>query len=53
MENYLALAEYKQNSVKLATKLGLLEISGDDFEIKMMNQNNIAIYGKFSGLEIV
>lgn len=53
IENYLALAEYKKTSVKLATKLGLLEISGDDFEIKVMKQNNIAIYGKFSGLKIV
>lgn len=53
VENYLALAEYKRESVKLVTKLGLLEISGDDFEIRMMKQNNIALGGKFYGLKIV
>lgn len=53
VENYLALAEYKKNSVKLVTKSGLLEISGDDFEIKVMQQNNIALCGKFYGLKIV
>ena len=53
VENYLALAEYKKDSVKLVTKLGLLEISGDDFEIRVMRQNNIALSGKFYGLKIV
>ena len=53
VENYLALAEYKRDSVKLVTKLGLLEFSGDGFEISMMKQNNIALKGKFYGLRIM
>lgn len=52
VENYLALCEYKSDSIKLATKLGIMEFSGAGFEIKMMKQNNIYISGKLVGMKI-
>ena len=52
VENFHALAEYKKDRIKLVTKLGIVEFSGRDFEIKVMKENNIAIIGKIMSIRI-
>lgn len=53
VENYIALAEYKKDRIKLITKLGMTEIAGDNFEIILMKQNNIAIRGNVENVRMV
>ena len=52
VENYLALCGYRSESIKLATKLGIMEFSGDGFEIRMMKENSIYISGKLGAMKI-
>jgi len=53
VENYITLAEYKRDIIRLTTKLGVLEISGSGFEITVMKDKNIAITGKLNGLRLI
>ena len=53
VENYQALAEYKKDCIRLITRLGMTEISGENFEIMAMRDNNIAIKGKVSGIRLI
>ena len=53
VENYQALAEYKKDCIRLITRLGMTEISGENFEILAMRDNNIAIKGKVSGIRLI
>lgn len=53
VENYQALAEYKKDCIRLITRLGMTEISGSDFVITAMMDNNIAIKGRISGIRLI
>lgn len=46
IENYLALCEYKENCIRLMTRIGLLELFGSELKIERMQENNIIIKGR-------
>ncbi len=53
IENYTALLEYKKENIKLKYKGGVIEICGQDFEIKTIGEGNIVIFGKICSLKLV
>ena len=53
VENYVALAEYKRDNIKLITKQGMTEICGNNFEIKVMKEKNIAISGIIESIRLI
>ncbi len=53
IENYTALIEYKKENIKLKYKGGVIEMCGQDFEIKTIGEGNIVISGKISSIKLV
>lgn len=53
IENYIALIEYKKENIKLKYKGGVIEICGQDFEIKIIGEGNIVICGKISEIKLI
>ena len=53
IENYLALVEYKAETLKLKYSSGLIEISGSGFEINAIGEGNIIVSGKISAVKLI
>lgn len=53
VENYTALLDYKKNSVRLKHKSGVIDISGENFEIKVIGEENIVVSGTISSIKLV
>ncbi len=53
IENYTALLEYKKENIKLKYKSGVIEICGQDFEIKIIGEGNIVICGKIASVKLI
>ena len=53
VENYLTLAEYNPDRIRLITRLGMAEINGGGFEIVQMKEHHIIINGKILGLRLI
>ena len=53
IENYTALLEYKKDNIKLKYKSGVIEICGQDFEIKIIGEGNIVISGKIGLVKLI
>lgn len=53
IENYIALLEYKKENVKLKYRGGVIEICGENFEIKIVGEGNIVICGKISEIRLI
>ncbi|ONI45437.1 hypothetical protein AN641_04190 [Candidatus Epulonipiscioides gigas] len=52
VENFSNIMEYGQNLIKLKTKIGVLSITGKNLLAKSMNQEEIIIRGKISGVNL-
>lgn len=53
IENYTALVEYKKENVKLKHKGGIIEICGQNFEIKAIGEGNIVVCGKIDTVKLI
>ena len=53
VENYTALLEYKKEDIKLKYKSGVIEICGENFEIKSICEENIVVSGKISMVRLI
>lgn len=53
VENYSALLDYKKENIRLKHKGGIIDISGDNFEIKVIGEENIAVSGKIHGIKLI
>lgn len=53
VENYISLIEYKREIVELKYSAGVIEISGENFEIRTIGEANIVISGKISGIRFI
>lgn len=53
VENYTALLDYKNDNIRLKYEGGVIDISGEDFEIKVIGQENMVIWGKFSEIKLI
>lgn len=53
VEDFTSIADYKRNSIKLVSGMGLLEFCGEGFEIVGMQDKNMIISGKLSSIRII
>lgn len=53
IENYTALLEYRKENIKLKYKGGVIEICGQNFEIKTIGEGNIVICGKIEAVKLI
>ncbi len=53
VENYTALVEYKKENIKLKYKGGIIEICGQNFEIKTIGEGNIVVCGKICAVKLI
>lgn len=53
IENYTALVEYRKEDIKLKYKGGIIEICGQNFEIKTIGEGNIVICGKIQAVKFI
>jgi len=53
VEDFTSIADYKKESVKLVSGMGLLEFCGEDFEIVGMQDKNIIISGRLKSFRVI
>lgn len=53
VEDFTSIADYKKDSIKLVSGMGLLEFCGEGFEIVGMQDKNIIISGKLKSFRII
>lgn len=53
VENYTALLDYKRESVRLKYEGGVIDISGRNFEIKAIGEENIVVLGKIDSVKLI
>ena len=53
VENFTALEEYKNNTVKLKCKLNVIDILGENLVIKNIREECIEICGKITSLRFI
>ena len=53
VENYIALLDYKKDNIRLKYKGGVIDISGEDFEIKVIGEENIVVSGKIDCVKMI
>ncbi len=53
VSNYTALLEYKRNNIKLKHKTGVIEILGDNLEIKAVEEESITLSGQISTVRLI
>ncbi|MBO5060171.1 MAG: sporulation protein YqfC [Clostridia bacterium] len=53
IENYLALVEYKKENIKLKYKGGIIEVCGQDFDIRTIGEGNIVVCGKIDAVKLI
>lgn len=53
IENYKAILEYEENFIKIATYIGVINISGFDLLLESMTDDDIKVSGKIDSMEFV
>ena len=53
VENYTALLDYKKDNIRLKYEGGVIDISGENFEIKVIGEENMVIWGKISAVKVI
>ena len=53
VENYTALLDYKKDNIRLKYEGGVIDILGEDFEIKVIGEENMVIWGKISDVKVI
>ena len=53
VENYTALLDYKKDNIRLKYEGGVIDILGGDFEIKVIGEENMVIWGKISAVKVI
>jgi sporulation protein YqfC len=53
VENYTALLDYKKDNIRLKYEDGVIDILGEDFEIKVIGEENMVIWGKISAVKVI
>lgn len=53
VENYTSLLDYKNDSVRLKYKDGVIEILGESLEIKVIGEENIVLCGKVFSVKLI
>ena len=53
VENYTALLDYKRESVRLKYESGVIDISGRNFEIKAIGEENIVVLGEIDSVKLI
>lgn len=53
VENYIALLDYKNENIRLKYNGGVIDISGKNFEIKVIGEENIVVSGKICGVKLI
>ena len=53
VENYTALLDYKRDNIRLKYKGGVIDIMGENFEIKVIGEENIVVCGKISSVKLI
>jgi sporulation protein YqfC len=53
IENYTALLDYKKDNIRLKYEDGVIDIFGEDFEIKVIGEENMVIWGKISTIKLI
>jgi len=53
VENYTALLDYKRDNIRLKYDGGVIDISGKNFEIKVIGEENMVIWGKISAVKLI
>ena len=51
VENHIGIVIFDKDIVRLKTKIGILNIYGDEFNLLFMNGSTLVIEGKFKSLE--
>lgn len=51
VENHTGIVIFDKDIVRLKTKIGILNIYGDEFNLLFMNGSTLVIEGKFKSLE--
>ena len=52
IENHIGITSYGQNEIHVRTKRGIIEICGNELEIRAMSKERIIICGVISGLKL-
>ena len=53
VENYIALLDYKKDNIRLKYQGGVIDISGKNFEIKVIGEENIVISGEINSVKLI
>jgi len=53
VENYTALLDYKRDNIRLKYDGGVIDISGKNFEIKVIGEENMVIWVKISAVKLI
>ena len=53
VENYNSLLDYKKEIIRLKYSSGVIEISGKNFEIKSIGEENIEISGETQAVRLI
>ena len=50
--NFKGILEFEPNLVRINTNMGVVTVTGEDFDIKAITDENITLFGKASKVEI-
>lgn len=53
VENYIALLDYKKDNIRLKYQGGVIDIWGKNFEIKVIGEENIVVYGEIDSVKLI
>ena len=53
VENYIALLDYKKENIRLKYKDGVIDILGENFEIRAIGEENIVISGRIHCVKLI
>lgn len=53
VENYTALLDYKRDNIRLKYDGGVIDIMGENFQIKVIGEENMVIWGKISAVKLI
>ena len=53
VENYLALLDDKSDTIRLKHSAGVIEILGENFEIKSIGEQNIEVLGEIRAIRLI
>ena len=53
VEKYSALLDYKKDNIRLKYQGGVIDISGKNFEIKIIGEENIVVSGEIDSVKLI